>query len=733
MGAFNFGLHSLNCLIERRAIREKIQYKMKTMKPQLKLIAASLMLCTTNLVLAQAVDKQQWLEDVGGEKALDWVKARNQVTRGKLDKDAGFNQLRADLQVVLDSKDRIPTIRKMGNAVYNFWYDFDHPRGLWRKTSLDDYRKAQPTWETVLDFDALAKAENENWVIKESICREPAYDRCLIQLSHGGADAVVMREFDLQSKTFVKDGFILPEAKMSIAWGDKDRLFVATDFGAGSMTDSGYARIVKEWKRGTPLSSAKTLLEGQQTDISVSAQASDHGGVHHELVQRGVTFYTSENYLREGGKLVKLDVPAQADIEFFGHQFIVMPKETWTTGGKTFASGSVLSIDFAAFQKGERNFSVLFEPSDSTSFSGITVTKNVVLLQSLDTVKSSLKEWKLESGKWVSRKVNLPTMGALSVSALDAEHSDDYLLSYSDYLTPSVYQMAHAGHDQRKQLKSSPAFFDASPYVTLQKFATSKDGTKIPYFMVRRKDVKYDGNNPTLLYGYGGFQISLTPSYSGSLGKTWLEKGGVYVVANIRGGGEFGPSWHQAALKENRQRAYDDFAAVAEDLIASKITSAKHLGAMGGSNGGLLAGVALTQRPELFNAVVSQVPLLDMQRFNKLLAGASWMGEYGNPDVPAEWDYIQRYSPYQNVKTEVKYPNVLFITSTRDDRVHPGHARKMAAKMLDQGHPNVWYYENIEGGHGGAANNEQRADMTAITYSFLWNMLKWDNAENVVR
>lgn len=703
------------------------------MKLRLKMIAALLMLGTTNLVLAETVDKQQWLEDVGGEKALDWVKARNQVTRGKLDKDAGFNQLRADLQVVLDSKDRIPTIRKMGDAVYNFWTDFDHPRGLWRKTSLDDYRKAQPTWETVLDIDALAKSENENWVVKESICREPAYDRCLIQLSRGGADAVVMREFDLASKTFVKDGFTLPEAKMSIAWADRDRLFVATDFGAGSMTDSGYARIVKEWKRGTPLSSAKTLLEGQRTDISVSAQASDQGGVHHELVQRGVTFYTSENFFRDGDKLGKLDVPAQSDIEFFGHQFIVTPKEAWTTGGKTFASGSVLAIDFAAFQKGQRNFSVLFEPSDSTSFSGMTVTKNVVLLQSLDTVKSSLKEWKLENGKWASRKVNLPTMGAVSLRALDVENSDDYLLSYSDYLTPSVYQLAHAGNDQREQLKSSPAFFDASPYVTLQKFATSKDGTKIPYFMVRRKNVKYDGNNPTLLYGYGGFQISLTPSYSGSLGKTWLEKGGVYVVANIRGGGEFGPSWHQAALKENRQRAYDDFAAVAEDLIASKITSAKHLGAMGGSNGGLLAGVALTQRPELFNAVVSQVPLLDMQRFNKLLAGASWMGEYGNPDVPAEWDYIQRYSPYQNVKAEVTYPNVLFITSTRDDRVHPGHARKMAAKMLDQGHQHVWYYENIEGGHGGAANNAQRADMAAITYSFLWNMLKWDNAENVVR
>jgi prolyl oligopeptidase len=390
-------------------------------------------------------------------------------------------------------------------------------------------------------------------------------------------------------------------------------------------------------------------------------------------------------------------------------------------------------MDFDAFRQGGRDFTVLFEPTESTSFTGATNTRNYILVQSLDNVQSSLKEWKFDDGKWSSRKVNLPTMGAVGVSALDADNSDDYLLSYSDYLTPNVYQLAHAGNDQREQLKSAPAFFDAAPFEIEQKFATSKDGTKVPYFMVHRKDVKYDGNNPTLLYGYGGFQISLTPSYSGSLGKTWLEKGGVYVVANIRGGGEFGPRWHQAALKENRQRAYDDFAAVAQDLISSKITSVKHLGAMGGSNGGLLAGVALTQHPELFNAIVSQVPLLDMQRYNKLLAGASWMGEYGNPDVADEWAYISQYSPYQNVKAEVSYPNVLFITSTRDDRVHPGHARKMAAKMMDQGHPNVWYYENIEGGHGGAANNAQRADMTAITYSFLWNMLKWDNAASVVR
>ncbi|MFZ6842885.1 prolyl oligopeptidase family serine peptidase [Undibacterium sp. RuTC16W] len=678
-------------------------------------------------------DPHQWLEDVTGDKALDWVKSRNQITRSKLDSDLAFLKLRSDLQVVLDSKDRIPGIRKMGNYYYNFWMDAEHPRGLWRKTTLEEYRKAQPKWEPVLDIDALAKAENENWVFKNSICRDPAYDRCLIELSRGGADAVVMREFDLNTLSFVKDGFSLPEAKMSLDWRDKDTLFVATDFGAGTLTDSGYARIVKEWKRGTPLTTAKVLLEGEKTDMAISAQSSDHGGIHHELVNRQITFYSSEQFLKEGDKLTKLDVPSHSSVSFFGKQFVVTPREAWTTGGKTYASGSMLAMDFDAYKKGERHFTILFEPSDSTSLTGAAYTKNYVLVQSLNTVKSNLSEWKLENGKWVSRQVVLPTMGEVGVSALDANNSDDYLLRYSDYLTPSVYILAHAGNDQRESLKSAPSFFDASPYETTQQFATSKDGTKIPYFLVKRKDVKYDGNNPTLLYGYGGFEISLTPSYSGGIGKSWLEKGGVYVVANIRGGGEFGPRWHQAALKENRQRAYDDFAAVAADLIASKITSPQHLGAMGGSNGGLLAGVALTQHPELFNAVVSQVPLLDMQRYNKLLAGASWMGEYGNPDIAAEWDYISRYSPYQNVKAGVTYPNVLFITSTRDDRVHPGHARKMAAKMLSQGHQNVWYYENIEGGHGGAANNAQRADMSAITYSFLWNMLKRDNADVVIK
>ena len=680
-----------------------------------------------------AADPYQWLEQVTDEKALDWVKQRNAITRAELEKQPDFFTLRTKLQAALDSKDKIPGINKMGEFYYNFWQDGDHQRGVWRRTTLEQYRTDNPVWETVLDLDSLAKSEKENWVFKGSVCREPEFDRCLINLSRGGADAVVVREFDLASKQFVKNGFTLPEAKSSVNWRDKNSLFVATDFGKGSLTESGYPRIVKVWQRGKPLAKATVLLTGEKTDISVSAYTSNHLGVRHELAERGVDFFHSEQYVIEHGKLVKLDVPGKAGVGFYGTQMLVTLREDWATKDGKYPSGSLIAIDFDAFKKGDRHFTTLFQPTERTSLAESVATKNFLLVQALDNVKSSLTEWKFADGKWTARLVNLPTIGSVGIAAVDDEHSDGYFLSYSDYLTPSTYMLAQAGNDQREVLKKAPSFFDASPYQVEQKQAASKDGVLIPYFIIHRKDMVLDGSNPTFLYGYGGFQISLTPAYSAGIGLGWLDKGGVYVVANIRGGGEFGPAWHEAALKEHRQVAYDDFAAVAQDLINIKVTSAKHLGMQGGSNGGLLAGVMLTQHPELFNAVISQVPLLDMQRFNKLLAGASWVGEYGNPDVPEEWAYIRKFSPYHNVHKEVAYPNVLFITSTRDDRVHPGHARKMAAKMLDQGHTNVRYYENTEGGHGGAANNAQRADMNALQYTFMWEMLQPTKSSDAVK
>ncbi|QDQ28613.1 S9 family peptidase [Chitinimonas arctica] len=683
---------------------------------------------TSASLLSQAAtpDRFQWLEDVAGPKSLDWVKAQNATSRAMLEKEAGFEPLRGQVLDILNSKARIPYVNKMGEHYYNFWRDGEHPRGLWRRTTLASYKTAEPEWETVLDLDALAKAENENWVYKGGDCRYPAHDRCLLELSRGGADAVVVREFDLISKSFVKDGFTLPESKTQVSWQGKDAIFVATDFGKGSMTDSGYPRVVKLWQRGTPLGNAKLVYEGKQADISSSAVVAEREGYRYELVRRGVTFYTSETWLREGEKLSRIAVPDDAEVSFFGPQLVISLREPWQAGGKTWPAGSLLATDFAAFQAGKREFTALFTPTDTTALDrdGFTRTKNYLVLSVLDKVKGRIEEWRFEQGKWQSRSVAAPSFGSLGVTAVDEDESDDYFLTHVDFLTPDTLYLAHAGTDERELLKQRPAFFDASNFEIAQDEATSKDGTKIPYFIVKPKGMVLDGSNPTLLYGYGGFEVSMTPWYSAGAGKAWIEKGGVYVVANIRGGGEFGPRWHQAALKGNRQRAYDDFIAVAEQLVARKITQPKKLGIMGGSNGGLLMGVMMTERPDLFGAVVCQVPLLDMQRYSKLLAGASWMGEFGNPDKPAEWAFIRKYSPYHNLKKGGQYPNILFTTSTRDDRVHPGHARKMMAKMQAMGIKNTWYYENTEGGHAGAADNKQKADMTALEYSFLWKMLK---------
>ncbi|GAB3249779.1 prolyl oligopeptidase family serine peptidase [Chitinimonas naiadis] len=694
---------------------------MKSLMFSLALAGASLMSHATT-----TADPYQWLEDVGGQKSLDWVKAQNATSRAMLEKQPGFDGLRTEVLDILNSKARIPYVNKMGAYYYNFWRDGEHQRGVWRRTSLDSFKTAEPQWETVLDLDALAKTEGENWVFKGAECRYPSYDRCLLELSRGGADAVVVREFDIASKSFLKDGFTLSEAKTEVSWQGKDAIFVATDFGAGSQTDSGYARIVKLWQRGTPLTAAKTIYEGKQSDISVSAAVSERPGFRREIVRRGVTFYTNETYLIEGDKLNRIAVPEDADVNFFGPQLLVTLRKPWETGGKTWPEGSLIAIDFEAFQAGKRDFTVLFAPTATTAMErgGITATKNYLVLSVLDNVKGRIIEWRFDQGSWTRRDAVTPAFGSLGVSGVDADESDDYFLSHVDFLTPDSLYLGQAGSDNRTLLKQRPAFFDASGFDIAQRESISKDGTKVPYFIITPKGLKLDGMNPTLLYGYGGFQVSMTPRYSPGVGKAWLEKGGVYVIANIRGGGEFGPRWHQAALKENRQKAYDDFISVAEDLIKRKVTRPKQLGIMGGSNGGLLMGVMMTERPDLFGAVVCQVPLLDMQRYNKLLAGASWVGEYGNPDDPKEWAFIRKYSPYQNVKKGVHYPNILFTTSTRDDRVHPGHARKMMAKMQGEGVKNVWYYENIEGGHAGAADNRQKADMTALEYSFLWKMLK---------
>ncbi|MEO8937052.1 MAG: prolyl oligopeptidase family serine peptidase [Burkholderiaceae bacterium] len=695
----------------------------------------------THAMAADTEDPYRYLEDVDGAASMQWVAARNAISTKELQGDAGYDALYRRLLAIYDSKQRIPAISKVGDWYYNFWRDADHVRGIMRRTTLDEYRKAEPAWETVIDVDALAASDRENWVWKGWDCRYPDYQRCIVYLSRGGGDATVAREYDLAKRVFIaadEGGFQLPEAKGSLSWIDADHVFAATDFGPGTLTDSGYPRIVKRWTRGTPLASAEEIYAGRQTDISVNASRSHvHIGdqvVDRIFVRRGIDFYSNETFhlsTRDGrDALIKLDLPSDAESGLWRDQILITLRKAWAGGthglpaSTTYPAGALLAIDFERFMAGERGFTMLFTPGPRKSLGQMIGTLNHLLIDAMSDVQNHVSEWTLADGRWTSRAVDLPRDGTIGLSGVDEDTSDDYFVSLSNALLPTTLAYARVGSDRREVLKSLPSFFDASGMAVEQREARSADETRVPYIVVTPKGYRPDGRAPTILYGYGGFEISLLPrAYSAGNGAAWLERGGVFVVAGIRGGGEFGPDWHDAAVKINHQHAFDDFIAVAEDLIATKVSSPSHLGIMGGSNGGLLVGAVAMQRPDLFKAVVCQVPLLDMRRYNKLLAGASWMGEYGDPDIPAEWEYISKYSPYQNVFAERHYPRFLFTTSTRDDRVHPGHARKMAAKMLDQKH-DLLYFENTEGGHAGAANNQQSARMGALEYTFMARELR---------
>jgi prolyl oligopeptidase len=667
-------------------------------------------------------DPYLWLEDVTGEKGLEWARTRN-AESAKVLETGDFATLEKRLLDILDSDARIPYVRKRGPWYYNFWKDAKDPRGLWRRTTLEEYRNEHPAWETVIDLDALGAEEKENWVWHGADCLKPEYKRCIVQLSRGGADADVAREFDLEAKAFVKDGFFVPEFKNRLGWLDAHTLYVGTDFGPGSVTTSGHPRITKVWKRGTPLDQAETIFEGKSDDMGVDAFRDHTKGFVRDFVHRSITFYTNELFLRRDGKLVKIDKPDSANASVHRDLLLVQLRDDWAVGGKTYPAGALLATDFEGFLKGERRFDVLFEPSERKSLAGFEPTLHHVLVNELDNVKNRVYVLTRKDGQWTREPLpGMPEFGTVDAWAVDDEESDDYYMAVTDYLTPTSLFLGAVGRGAPEKLKQLPAFFDAKGLAVSQHEVASKDGTKIPYFQVSGKDLPLDGQNATLLYGYGGFEIPLVPDYGGGVGSAWLEKGGVYVVANIRGGGEFGPRWHQGALKADRHKAYEDFIAVAEDLVRRKVTSTPHLGIQGVSNGGLLVGNMLTMRPDLFGAVVCQVPLLDMRRYNVLLAGASWMDEYGNPDDPKEWEFIRTFSPYHNVKDGVKYPPILVMTSTRDDRVHPGHARKMVALLMEKGQ-DVLYYENVEGGHAGAADNKQQAHMDALAYTFLWQKL----------
>ena len=694
--------------------------KNKNMKKTTLLLLALLGL--GQLISAQE-DKYQWLEEIDGIKALEFVNAQNKVTIEKLSAEKDYQDIYDKSLAIYNSNERIPNPTIYGVYVYNFWKDQDHERGIWRRCLLSNYIDGKLNWETLLDIDELAKQDDIKWVYKGANGLYPSYDRFLVELSKGGGDAVVIKEFDVNTKQFIENGFYMDEAKGSASYIDENTLIVSTDFGEGTTTTSGYPNQVKLWKRGTPLKEAQLIYEGQTSDVGTWGGVMRDGAKGYTMITRAPSFFTSHNLIWINEKAVKLEVPEDASPRgILNDQLIVQLKSDWNVNNKTYKTGALLSLNFTALLKGNKDIEVILEPDEFSSITEVATTKNKLLINLLTNVTGQLYIYTFNNGKWTGEKVDAPKLGTISIVGT-TELSDNYFFDFENFITPSTLYFADASQNTFKPYQSLPAFFDASKYEVKQFKARSKDGTMIPYFMVSDKNLKNDGNNPTLVYAYGGFEISLSPFYASTFGVSWLDKGGTFVLANIRGGGEYGPKWHQDGMKEKRQNVFDDLYAVTEDLVAKKISSREHLGVMGGSNGGLLVGVAFTQRPDLYNAVVCQVPLLDMLRYNKLLAGASWMGEYGNPDVPEEWAYIKKYSPYHNVKEGIDYPEVYFGTSTRDDRVHPGHARKMVAKMNDMGYQ-TYYYENTEGGHAGSSTNEQRAKSNALMFSYLLMKLK---------
>ena len=670
-------------------------------------------------------DPYLWMEEIEGTRAMDWAKTQNGKTLPVLQGDARYADLEAKALAILNAKDRVPGVSFAGDgALRNFWQDKDHVRGIWRKTTLESYRTAEPVWETILDIDALSKAENANWVFKGASCLPPDDTRCLLALSNGGKDAMTIREFDTATRSFVPGGFVLPEGKQNYSWLDKDTLLVGREWKPGELTKSGYAYVLKTLKRGQSLDQAVEVFRGVDTDVSVSPYVlrDADGKVVATIAYRGVTFFESEKHLLTDKGAVKLDLPLKSSIQaYVAGQMVVLVEQDWPAKG--FKTGDLISFDLAKLKAAPDKAvaTLVLRPTSRQSVEQVQTTRTKLVVGMLDNVKGAARVYTHGPKGWSAQALDLPANSSIGLGS-SAEKDERLFVTVTGYLTPSTYWLADAGTLKLEQIKASPARFDASTHVVEQFEATSTDGTKIPYFIVRPKGVRYDGSAPTLLYAYGGFQQAMTPGYSGVMGKLWLERGGTYVVANIRGGGEFGPAWHTAGLKENRQKVYDDFFAVSQDLITRKITSPRHLGIMGGSNGGLLMGVALTQKPELYNAIVVQVPLFDMIRYSQIGAGASWVGEYGDPAIPSERAVIAKYDPYSNLKAGQKYPEVFIETSTKDDRVHPAHARKAAARLMELGYP-VLYYENVDGGHAASANLAETARRQALEYTYLTRKL----------
>ncbi|GAB3271363.1 prolyl oligopeptidase family serine peptidase [Sinomonas notoginsengisoli] len=700
-------------------------------------------------VPGEPVDENLWLEDIHGADQLAWVREQNARTEELLE-TGDYPELEARILEVMDSTDRIPMVSKRGDWYYNFWRDAEHPKGLWRRTRWDSYTTETPEWEAVLDLDALAAEEGVEWVWGGASFLRPAdgvsWRHCMVRLSPDGGDAAAVREYDVEQRAFVATadgGFSLPPAKGGVDWLDADTLIVSSTLGKDAVTTSSYPRIVRKLPRGVDLADAEVIFEVPAGHMMAAAGFDDTPGFERLIASDRISFFDVTHSIWWEGAWAPISVPTDVDVDLHREWILFRPQRDWhldgdaETDGQVFPGGSLLVADFEKFMAGSRDVTVLFSPDGHTSLQSWSWTKSHLMLNLLRDVSSEIRvltppegssavETPSHDGAWSPTVLDAcPPLHLVESYAVDDEDpgaGDDYWLVATGFLTPTTLLRGTLG-GRHAEVKRAPSFFDESRFTVEQHFVVSADGTKVPYFQIGPKDLELDGTAPTQLSGYGGFEIARTPSYSGAVGRAWLEKGGVYVVANIRGGGEYGPSWHQAALKANRHRAYEDFAAVARDLVRRDVTSPENLGCTGGSNGGLLVGNMLVSYPQLFGAVSCGVPLLDMRRYAKLSAGYSWIAEYGDPDKPEEWEYIRTFSPYHLLRDGVDYPDTFIWTATSDDRVGPVQARKMAARMEAMGIPNVWFHEALEGGHAGASDNRQAAALQARSQSFLWRAL----------
>lgn len=688
-------------------------------------LAALALSCSfTAVASAQEADPYLWLEDIEGEKALDWVKRENAATDKLIVGHPRFEADRQRARAILDDDRQIAMPGEvMGDMITNFWRDATNPRGLWRQSPLDAYLAGKPVWTTLIDVDALGKAETQSWVWHGADCLAPTYTRCLVSLSPGGTDADIVREWDRTTKSFVDGGFTLPLAKSSVTWENADTLLVATDYGAGSMTASGYPRIVKRWKRGTPLASAETAAEGEAEDVGMNVFAFTDGDKRWPMISRGKTFYTADIKLPnvDASRYISTIIPDTASVrDVIDGQLVIFLNQDWAS----IPAGSLVSLSLADMAA-DRQVPIVtaMTPTKAQAIENVSATDNILWVKALDDVEGKLFALRRDpaTGKWGQKEVPLAANATVGIAATVGKR-DLVLATAETMLTPpTLYAVFENKAPQ--EVQSLPATFDASTMSVEKRFATSKDGTKIPYFIVRKKGAT--GPVPALVHAYGGFRAAQTPGYltgqpyrAGPLGLYWVEDGNAYVLANIRGGGEYGPAWHQAALREKRQNSFDDLHAVAEDLVATGVSAKGKIAISGRSNGGVLVGAAMTQRPDLYGAVISGSPIKDMWRYDKMLAGASWVAEYGDPDVPEDWAFLSKYSPYQALRKGVRYPPIFLYLSTKDDRVHPGHARKYAARLKELGN-SVYYHEYLEGGHSVGADHAEDAVRAAMLHAFL--------------